>query len=257
MTETLQWVDTHCHVYDEKIEGGSSAALAAARAAGVSKIIVIGTDATTSRQCLDIAKENPDVWATIGLHPHDSKNGFEELLPMLDEGKVVGVGECGLDYFYNHSERNVQRDLFAQQINIANERDLPLVIHTREAWDETFEILDSVGVPERTILHCFTGGPQEAEKCLERGVYLSFSGIVTFKNADDIRAAAALCPIEKLLLETDAPYLTPMPHRGKPNHPALVSRVGEFIADLRSESVAHIAQQTSRNACLAFPGIAP
>lgn len=257
MSELLQWVDTHCHVYDEKIEGGTDAALVAARAAGVTKIIVIGTDATTSRKCLDIAIRNSDVWATIGLHPHDAKNGFAELLGMLDESKVVGIGECGLDFFYDHSARPVQRESFAQQINLANERDLPLVIHTREAWDETFEILDSEGVPKRTILHCFTGGPKEAEKCLERGAYLSFSGIVTFKTADEVRAAATMCPIERLLLETDAPYLTPTPHRGKPNHPALVSRVGEYIADLRGEPVAHIARHTSRNACLAFPGIAP
>jgi TatD DNase family protein len=170
---------------------------------------------------------------------------------------VVGIGECGLDYYYDHSDRTVQREMFAAQIQLANTHDLPLVIHTRNAWDDTFDVLDAEGVPARTIFHCFTGDEAEARKCVERGAYLSFSGIVTFKSAEDVRRAAQWCPIEHVLLETDAPFLAPIPHRGKPNQPALVPIVGTFIADLRGEPVAQFAQHTTRNACLAFPGIAP
>ena len=152
----------------------------------------IGTDATTSRQAIDIAAKHDDVWATVGLHPHDAKNGFEPLRALLDEPRVVAVGECGLDYYYDHSDRAVQREVFAEQIAIAHERKLPLVIHTREAWDDTFEVLDACGVPERTIFHCFTGGEREARECVKRGAFLSFSGIVTFKTADDVREAAQI-----------------------------------------------------------------
>ena len=257
MSESLSWVDTHCHIYDEKIEGGAEVALRAAREAGVIKMIVIGTDATTTQQAISLAADNNDVWATVGLHPHDAKYGFDDLLPFLGANRVVAIGECGLDYYYEHSDRQVQREVFGRQIALANELDLPLVVHTRDAWTETFEILDNVGIPQRTIFHCFTGGATEAAECLARGAFLSFSGIVTFKAADNVREAAVMCPIDHILIETDAPYLAPVPYRGKSNHPALVSYVGKFLADLRGESVAHIAQHTSDNACLAFPGIAP
>lgn len=257
MNDNIVWVDTHCHIYDDKIDGGSESALSAARAAGVRKMIVIGTDAVTTQQAISLAGANDDVWATVGLHPHDAKDGFDELIPFLAAKRVVAIGECGLDYYYEHSDRQVQRQMFERQISIANELQLPLVIHTRDAWIETFEILDRVGMPQRTIFHCFTGGKAEAAECLTRGAFISFSGIVTFKDADNVREAAMMCPIDRMLVETDAPYLAPVPHRGKSNHPALVSFVGKFIADLRGESVAHIAQHTSHNACLAFPGIAP
>lgn len=257
MNDNLSWVDTHCHLYDEKIAGGTEVALNVARLAGVRKMIAIGTNANTTQQVIALADANDDVWATVGLHPHDAKNGFDALIPFLKAKRVVAIGECGLDYYYEHSERRAQREMFARQISTANELHLPLVVHTRDAWTETFDILDRVGVPQRTIFHCFTGGMTEATECLARGGFLSFSGIVTFKAADDVREAAMMCPIDRLLVETDAPYLAPVPHRGKSNHPALVSFVGKFIADLRGESVTHIAQHTSHNACLAFPGIAP
>lgn len=257
MNDNITWVDTHCHLYDDKIDGGTEVALRVARQADVRKMIVIGTDGTTTQRAISLANANDDVWATVGLHPHDAKDGFDTLIPFLGAERVVAIGESGLDYYYEHSDRHVQREMFARQISIANELHLPLVVHTRDAWQETFEILDHIGIPQRTIFHCFTGGTTEATECLARGAFLSFSGIVTFKAADDVRAAAMMCPIDRMLVETDAPYLAPVPHRGKSNHPALVSYVGKFIADLRGESVAHIAQHTSHNACLAFPGIAP
>jgi len=179
------------------------------------------------------------------------------VLPFVDSPRVVGIGECGLDFYYDHSDRDVQRDVFAAQIDLANKHNLPLVIHTRDAWPDTFDVLDAVGVPERTIFHCFTGGENEARECVKRGAYISFSGIVTFKTAEDVRQAALWCPPENMLLETDAPFLAPVPHRGRPNQPSLVPIVGTFIADLRGDPVAQLAKTTTRNARLAFPGIAP
>lgn len=250
------WIDTHCHVYDDKMESDDRVSIAQAREAGVEKMIVIGTDLDTTKSAIDIANRHDGVWATVGLHPHDAKNGLAGLVELIDSPKVVGIGECGLDYYYDHSDRVVQREMFAAQIALANERNLPLVIHTRSAWADTFDVLDACGTPERTIFHCFTGDVEEARGCVERGAYLSFSGIVTFKNADDIRRAATWCPSDRLLVETDAPFLAPVPHRGKPNQPAFVPVVGEFIAGLRSISVDECAEITTQNACLAFPGIA-
>ena len=136
------------------------------------------------------------------------------------------MGECGLDYHYDHSPRAVQRAILRRPDGLAHEHDLALVIHTREAWDDTFAVLDAEGVPERTVFHCFTGGPDEAQACLDRGGYLSFSGIVTFRRPTTCAAAAALCPLDRALVETDSPYLAPVPHRGRPNRPALVPVVG-------------------------------
>jgi TatD DNase family protein len=192
------------------------------------------------------------VWATVGLHPHDAVNGVDSIVGLLGEPEVVAVGECGLDYYYDHSPRDVQRAAFATQIALANERSLPLVVHTRDAWDDTFDILRAEGMPASTIFHCFTGGPDEARVCLDLGGYLSFSGIVSFKTADALREAAALCPTDRLLVETDSPYLAPVPHRGRPNQPAYVPLVGAAVAAARNVAVEAIEHDSSMNAAIAF-----
>jgi TatD DNase family protein len=194
----------------------------------------------------------PDVWATVGLHPHDAVDGVGTLDDLLadpslripDAPVVVAVGECGLDYHYDHSPRDVQREAFASQIRLAHHLDLALVIHTRNAWDDTFALLDSERPPTRTIFHCFTGGAGEARRALDLGAWLSFSGIVTFRSADDVRDAARLCPPARMLVETDSPYLAPVPHRGRPNRPALVAVVGAAVAEVRSEPVATVEDAT-------------
>jgi TatD DNase family protein len=165
---------------------------------------------------------------------------------------VVGVGECGLDYHYDHSPRPVQRAAFASQIELARSLDLALVIHTREAWDDTFDVLQSSGVPSRTIFHCFTGGPDEARRALDLGAALSFSGIVTFPSAGEVRSACAMCPLDRLLVETDSPYLAPVPHRGKPNTPALVPVVGAAVAAARGCPVSSVEDATWANAARLF-----
>jgi TatD DNase family protein len=236
-----RWTDSHCHV---PYEGVDVDVIADAQAAGVERLITVGTDAAQSRAANDAAAAHDGVWATVGLHPHDASNGVDKIVGLLDAPRVVAVGECGLDYHYDHSPRPQQRDAFAAQIQLAHERDLALVIHTREAWDDTFSILAAEGVPERTVFHCFTGGPGEARRCLDLGAVLSFSGIVTFKAAEDVRAAAALTPLDRLLVETDAPYLAPVPHRGSRNTPAWVPDVGVGVAGVKDVDVDTIAAAT-------------
>jgi TatD DNase family protein len=232
----MRLTDTHCHLPS----CGGDDAVIEAKAAGVERMISVGTDADESRKAIEIAERHDGVWATVGLHPHEARFGVDSIWPLLDpdparrSSKVIAVGECGLDYFYDHSPREAQRIAFAEQIELAHRLDLPLVIHTRDAWDDTFAVLAEAGVPRRTIFHCFTGGPVEARRCLDIDAFLSFSGIVSFRTAGENRDAAALAPADRLLVETDAPYLAPVPHRGRPNRPALVSAVLTAVAHARS-----------------------
>ena len=244
------WCDSHCHL---QFDGVPEGWLERAAAAGVGRMVCIGTDAPLSAAAVDVARRLPDrVWATVGLHPHDAKEGVDSIVGLLDAPEVVAVGECGLDYHYDHSPRPQQREAFAAQVELARARGLALVIHTREAWDDTFAILESSGGVDRTVFHCFSGGPEEARRALDLGAYLSFSGIVTFKNADDLRAAAAMAPLDRLLVETDAPYLAPVPHRGRRNEPAFVPLVGAAVAATRGAPVAEIEGCTWENAMAVF-----
>jgi TatD DNase family protein len=247
--------DSHCHVHDERMPGGVDGAVEAARAAGVTTMVTVGCDRATSLAAIAAAERHADVWATVGLHPHEAVDTVDTITDLFDHPRVVAVGEAGLDHYYDHSPRTEQATAFAAQIRLAHELALPLVIHTRDAWDETFEILDAEGVPERTIFHCFTGGPAEVTACLERHAYVSFSGIVTFKTAADVQAAARIVPFDRMLVETDAPYLAPVPHRGKTNQPAWVVHTTSFLADLRDEPVAVVAEATTTNGLAAFPKI--
>ncbi|MGH9209007.1 MAG: TatD family hydrolase, partial [Acidimicrobiales bacterium] len=221
------------------------ATLANARSAGVDRLICVGTDLDQSERAVQLAGDlGEGVWATIGLHPHDALQGVDgvvELLAKSDSADVVAVGECGLDYHYDHSPRPRQRSVFAAQVALARQSGLCLVIHTREAWEDTFAILDAEGVPERTVFHCFTGGPTEARRCLGMGAFLSFSGIVTFSSARDVQESAALCPLDRLLVETDSPFLAPVPHRGRRNEPALLPDVAAGVAAAKGLSIEEIA----------------
>jgi TatD DNase family protein len=244
------WADSHCHL---QYEGITADALARAEEAGVGRVICVGTDADQSAEAIALARAHPGkVWATVGLHPHDASHGVDGIIPLLGAAEVVGVGECGLDYHYEYSPREAQRETFAAQIALAHARDLALVIHTREAWDDTFAILAAEGVPERTVFHCFTGGPTEARRALDAGASLSFSGIITFKTAGDLREAAALAPLDRILVETDAPYLTPVPHRGTPNQPVYVPLVGAAVAAAKRVSVQEVEDATWANTASLF-----
>ncbi len=232
-------------------------------AAGVTALVCVGTDVASSQQAIAVAEVlrtagDVEAWATVGVHPHHASDGTAEVAPVLDAaaadhpGVAVGVGECGLDYHYDHSPRPAQRRAFAEQIALARRRGLTLVVHTRDAWDDTVDLLRAEGPPERTVIHCFTGGPDEARRLLDLGAYLSFSGIVTFTNAAEVRAAAALCPSDRLLVETDTPFLAPVPHRGRPNRPAWVALVGEAVAAVRQVEPAELAATTGAATRAAF-----
>ncbi|MBT5905558.1 MAG: TatD family hydrolase [Acidimicrobiaceae bacterium] len=237
------WFDNHCHLGADAGE-----VVARARAGGVVGMVTVGCDLDDSRAAIVTASAHDDVWATAGVHPHEASHGVEGLADLLSESKVVAVGEAGLDFHYDHSPRDVQREVFAAQVGLANAHDLPLVIHTREAWEETFALLDAEGVPNRTVFHCFTGGPDEAREGLERGALLSFSGIITFRAADDLRSAASICPLDRVMVETDSPFLAPVPHRGKANEPAHVALVGAAVAEAMGRPVDEVAEATTANA---------
>jgi TatD DNase family protein len=206
------------------------------------------------------------IWCTAGIHPHDAttwKDDIGELEKLiattLDNypGMLVGIGECGLDYHYENSSKESQIAAFIAQIKLAKEYDLTLVIHAREAWDDIFAILATEGAPQRSIMHCFTGGPDELSTALSFGAYISFSGIITFSNAANTREAAKECPPERVLVETDSPFLSPTPNRGKPNRPAWVALVGDEIGALKGMSKATIQDITYSNTLRAFKITAP
>jgi TatD DNase family protein len=244
------WCDSHCHI---PYEGIGTDVIEQAKAAGVTRLVDVGTDAEQSAAALGVAAENENVWATVGLHPHEASKGVASVEELVrGQPKLVAIGECGLDYHYDFSPRPAQREAFAAQIRLANSHGLALVVHTREAWDDTFAILRREGVPERTIFHCFTGGAAEARLCLDMGGRLSFSGIITFKNATDVREAAALCPLDRLLVETDSPYLAPVPFRGRPNVPAYVPLVGAAVAAAKSLAVGEVEEASWVAAAEAF-----
>ena len=279
------WVDSHCHLQEVYVTGQRgpapgdpapgadpaalvAAALARAAGAGVGWIVCVGTGPETSAGALALAEASrwgdlgpaaPEVWATVGLHPHDASEGTAATLELLEAsaasgacapagGRLVAVGECGLDYHYDHSPRDVQRRAFAEQVAAAHRLGLALVIHVREAWDDLFGVLAAEGVPARTVLHCFSAGPEEARRCLDAGMYVSFSGIVTFRNAEGVREAARLCPLDRLLVETDSPFLAPAPHRGRPNEPAYVPLVGAAVALVKGMDEGGLAAATTANA---------
>jgi TatD DNase family protein len=258
----VHWIDSHCHLQREFHPEETNVLGVAGQAseAGVGGLVCAGTGADSSREALSVAgllRSAPgpgntafEAWATVGLHPHDARLGLAEVEAVLEEGLaerrdvVVGVGECGLDYHYENSPRDVQREVFAEQASLARRHDLALVVHSRDAWDDTLEMLSGDDIPDRIVLHCFTGGPDVARHCLDLGAYLSFSGVVTFKNASDVREALQLCPLERLMVETDAPFLAPVPHRGQRNKPAWVRIVGEAVAEIKAMPVEEIVAAT-------------
>lgn len=243
MTAPVRWIDDHCHLDTDPVR--ADAQVAAAAEAGVVRMISVGCDVAQSAAYVDAARRYPGrVWATAGVHPHEAANGIGGLEALLVEPEVVAVGECGFDLFYEHSPREAQAEVFEAQIALAKAHDLALVIHTRDAWTETFELLERVGTPERTVFHCFTGGPEEADRCLDLGAVLSFSGIVTFPSAPELQEAARRCPLDRLLVETDSPYLAPVPHRGKRNEPAWVTVVGAAVAALQGLAPEAVAEAT-------------
>jgi len=208
---------------------------------------VVGCDRATTLSALEVAAANRDVWATVGLHPHEASHGVDTVVDLLDSPGVAAVGEAGLDFHYDHSPRDIQAEVFRAQIEWANERSLPLVISHPRGMGGDVRNSRHRRRPGADGVPLFTGGVDEMDACVERGAMVSFSGIVTFPNAIGLREAAVKCPLDSMLIETDSPYLAPVPHRGRPNHPALVATVGTAIADLRDVARAEVAAVTRAN----------
>lgn len=253
------WFDSHAHVTAPEFDADRDAVLARARQAGVSGILAVGAGwgLAANEAAVALAAREPDVWAAVGVHPHDAKDlddaGRARIAAWLDHERVVAVGECGLDYWYDHSPRAVQREVLAEHLAWARARDLPVSIHVRGrdpgAWEELLDVWTAEGRGELAgVLHCYTGPLDFARRALDARLEVSFSGIVTFRNAGDVRAVAAALPLDRLLVETDCPLLAPAPERGRRNEPARVAQVGAAVAAARGIPVEDLARATTANA---------
>ena len=247
-------IDSHAHIQGKEYAGEVEAVIARAREAGVDTIIAVGGagDMSSNTEAVRMAKGFSNVYATVGMHPHDAKDvGADELEVLKDlaaNAKVVAIGETGLDYYYSHSPHDVQRRVFGQFIHMARHTQLPIVVHERDAAQDATELLRGEGAGElRGVIHCFTGNYAAACAYLDLGFYLSFTGIITFKNAEALREVVRKVPLERIFVETDSPYLTPVPHRGKRNEPAYVSFVAETIAKVKDITLDKVAQVTTAN----------
>jgi TatD DNase family protein len=251
-------VDTHCHLDSSYFPEGADAVIERARTAGVAAFVCIGVGGLeASRAALELSRRRPEVVATVGVHPHDAEGCDAELEAalesLIDDERVVGVGEIGLDYHYDHSPRDRQRDVFRRFVALARRHRRPIVIHTRNAAEDTLAILESEGAREvGGVIHCFSEDRAFARRALDLDFELSFSGIVTFKNARAIQEVAAWAPAERILVETDSPYLAPAPLRGKKCEPAYVVHTARWVADLRGVSLDELARATTANACRRF-----
>jgi TatD DNase family protein len=249
----MRLIDSHCHLNYEGLAERRDEVLASARAAGVTGFLNISTRQREWDDVIAVAEANEDVWATVGVHPHEADAhpdlGASALVAATSHPDVIAIGECGLDYYYDKSDRAAQRERFQAHIEAARETGLPLVVHTRDAEDDTAEMLERAvnagGV--RGVLHCFTGTWELARKALDLGFYVSLSGIVTFKNAQDLQHTARKLPADRLLVETDSPFLAPVPHRGRTCEPAFVADTARFVAGLRGVEVDNLAQETTDN----------
>jgi TatD DNase family protein len=246
-------VDSHCHLNYKGLVEDQQGVLERARAAGVGAFLNISTREREWADVVGVAEREADVWASVGIHPHEADAhadlGAAALLAAAAHPRVIGIGETGLDYYYDYSDRAVQQALFRVHIGVARETGLPLIVHTREAEDDTARIIaeemNRGAFP--ALIHCFTASAAFASKMLELGLTISLSGIVTFKNAKDLQAVAQEIPEERLLVETDAPFLAPVPHRGRPCEPAFVADTARFVAGLRGTSAEALAESTGAN----------
>lgn len=248
-------IDSHCHLDNPQFDPDRDAVIDRALAAGVDRMVVIGTGEGPPdlEAGIRLADRHEAIYATVGVHPHDASKAtaeiYRHLAERLKHPKVVALGEIGLDYHYDHSPRDVQREVFLEQMRIASDARKPIVIHTREAWEDTLALLDEHWKPTGLggIMHCFSGSPREAERCIALGFHLSFGGIITFPKSAEVQEAARKAPANRILIETDAPYLAPVPHRGKRNEPAFVAETARKLAQLRGVTPEEIAQLTTAN----------
>jgi TatD DNase family protein len=250
------WIDAHTHL--EMLEDQTDTVLSEAKASGVTNMITIGCHPKDFEKVCDIAKDNyPVIAATLGVHPHDAKLYSEEIektiIQKAKEEFIVGVGEIGLDYFYNHSDPTIQKDAFHKQMRLGCDLKLPVQIHTRDAEDDTIIELKKWAGKATGMLHCFSGTEKLARAAMDLNFYISLSGVITFKNAQSLRDTVKIVPLNRLLIETDAPFLAPIPMRGKKNKPAYVSHTAEKVAEIKGVSLSELSQQLRENVKNLFP----
>lgn len=253
----MQLVDTHCHIQFPDYGLDPDQAIAEAKADGVTKLLCVGTDLKDSQRAIEFVQQRDTCWATIGLHPHeasayaDNQSNLAAFAKLVTAAKVVAIGECGLDYYYEHSPKEAQKAVLRFQLDLAKKHNLPCIWHVREAFDDFFTIVDEYpGVTG--VIHSFTYSKKELELCLKRGYYIGLNGIMTFTKRADQLAAAKAVPLQKLVLETDAPFLTPVPFRGIICQPKHVRVTAEFLAKLRGENLPELADATTQNALALF-----
>ncbi len=246
----MEFIDTHAHLTSPDLFPEIGDILSRAKSANVAKIVNICTDVDTLQKGLVLKEKYPWIYNTAATTPHDVEKEGEEVFPIVKKHvrDLVAIGETGLDYYYMHSKKEIQKDFFMKYLHLAIEIDLPIIIHCRDAFDDLFAILDAEYKGKPTLLHCFTGTMEEAKEAINRGYYVSFSGIVTFKNSEPLREVAKIVPLDRLLIETDSPYLAPQSKRGKVNEPSYLPEVAEMIASVKNVSLEEIAKQTKENA---------
>ena len=245
------FIDTHCHL--DKLDSTPEEAIIEAKQAGVQRMVTVSVDEPSLDFVSSIVQQFPEVYGSVGFHPHDAAELTEDLEQKirklaLEEKKLIAIGETGLDYHYMYSSAEVQQQVFSKQLQLAVELNLPVIMHSREAETDTLNILQEIPVPPLGVAHSFTSSFEMAKTLIEMGWYIGINGIVTFKNAEDLREVVRWLPLDRLLLETDSPFLAPIPFRGKPNKPAHIPAIATFIAELREISLEELAQQTTANA---------
>lgn len=244
-------IDSHSHIYTPRFNEDREAVIERACKAQIIQLLQVGCNLEESRTVVDLAQKVPGIYASVGVHPHDADTVNEHVLAELEKlarhPKVVAWGEIGLDFYYDNSPREIQIEAFRAQIRKPEELGLPVVIHTRDAEPETLEILKNNPVSRGGHVHCFTGTDGMASELLDMGFHIGFTGIITFKSAADLREVVKLTPMDRILIETDSPYLAPIPHRGKRNEPAFVLHVAEAVAQIKEVSVEHVIEQTTQN----------
>jgi len=252
----MKLFDSHCHLEMGEFEADRDAVIQRAFAAGVTRIVTVGTTLEDGYRAVAVAEGHPGIYASIGVHPHDVRGidagTYDALKKLAASPKVVAYGEIGLDFFRNRSPREVQLARFREQLDVAADLDLPVIIHDREAHDETLAALSGRPGGRGGVFHCFSGDRKMAERCTEMGFYLSIPGTVTFPKAGSLREVVRSVPLSRLLVETDAPYLAPVPHRGKRNEPTFVVRTAEKVAEIKGIPLAEVAAATTRNAMDVF-----
>jgi len=237
-------VDSHCHIHDAAYDSDRTQIINNARKNNIKAMVTIGCDIETSLRAQAVSLVHPDIFYTVGIHPHEAQkapsNYLNILRPLALHPRCIGIGECGLDYYYEHSPKDTQRKIFHEHIQLSLEMNKTLIVHVRDAWDECIQIIKSYSSKPTVLIHCFTGNATQAQQFVDLGCFISISGIVTFANAKDLQEAVQIIPLEQIMIETDAPYLAPIPNRGKRNEPAWVSLVAQKIAELKQLEFSHL-----------------